>query len=251
MGLVEVFVKTNDPYDRNARLYPALLALFPLVAMLVTLYGISASALTNSVGIAFSLVIIFTMMNISREMGKRLELKVFDSWGGKPTTILLRHRDKRIDGVTKRRYHKFLSSKIDESFPDSQQETSNSDLADEIYQSATLWLLNKTRDKKKFNILFNENITYGFRRNSLGVKPIGLVISICCILWVLITYGVIQTINPIYNYVALTTLPVTATTSIAVSTIMLFGWLFFFTKTSLHTAAFTYAKTLLIACDDL
>jgi len=72
MGLVEVFVKTNDPYDRNARLYPALLALFPLVAMLVTLYGISASALTNSVGIAFSLVIIFTMMNISREMGKRL-----------------------------------------------------------------------------------------------------------------------------------------------------------------------------------
>jgi hypothetical protein len=251
MGLSDSFAKITDPYDRKARLYPALLALLPLVVMLVTLYASTASTLTNIVGTVFSLGGLFMMMNISREMGKRLEPKVYETWGGKPTTLLLRHRDKRLDGVTKRRYHKFLSSKIEVRFPDSAQETSKPDLADEVYQSATRWLLNKTRDTKKFKLLFNENITYGFRRNALGVKNIGLIISGACTLWVLITHQIIQITNPFFNYTAFATLPDTAISSLATSISMLFIWFFFFTKTSLQTAAFTYAETLLRACDEL
>lgn len=251
MGLNDYIAKITDPYDRNARLYPALLTLLPLVVMLVTTYAHSVSTLANIVGIVFSLGGFFMMMNISREMGKRLEPKIYESWGGKPTTILLRHRDKRLDRVTKHRYHKFLSSKIEVRFPDSSQETSNPELADDIYQSATRWLLNKTRDTKKFKLIFNENITYGFRRNALGVKPIGLVISSVCILWVLITHDVIHESRPVFNYEVFTTLTDTAISSLAVSTIMLSIWVFFFTKNSLKTAAFTYAEALLRACDEL
>ena len=38
------------------------------------------------------------------------------------------------------------------------------------------------RDTKKFHILFGENITYGFRRNLLGMKPIALVLNILTVI---------------------------------------------------------------------
>jgi hypothetical protein len=251
MGLDEHIAKITDPYDRQARLYPALLASLPLVAMLVTLYASTASTLSIVVGTAFSLGGLYMMMNISREMGKRLEPRIYAGWGGKPTTILLRHRDQRLDRVTKHRYHKFLSSKINRGFPDRAQEMSNPGLADEFYQSATRWLLDKTRDTKKFSILFKENINYGFRRNALGVKPIGLATSCVCTLWVLITHDVIQVMNPAFSYGAFLTLPDAAIASLGTSTSMMVIWSCFFTKTSLETAAFTYAETLLRACDEL
>ena len=59
--------------------------------------------------------------------------------------------------------------------------------ADGIYQSGVRWLLNHTRpeDNKKFDLLFKENTAYGFRRNALGTKPLGLVFSFGSILWTL------------------------------------------------------------------
>jgi len=58
---------------------------------------------------------------------------------------LLRHRDKTIDAITKRRYHSFLATKINHAFPDEAQERNNPDAADEAYQSGIRWLLNHTR----------------------------------------------------------------------------------------------------------
>jgi hypothetical protein len=61
--------------------------------------------------------------------------------------------------------------------------------ADAFYELAGTWLRENTRDTKKFPILFNENVTYGFRRNLLGVKWVALgldaaVVAICAaVLW--------------------------------------------------------------------
>ena len=41
-----------------------------------------------------------------------------------------------------------------------------------------VWLRQNTRDTKKFPILFTENVTYGFRRNLLGVKWLALVLNV-------------------------------------------------------------------------
>ena len=55
MGLLDDLVaKVTDPYDRQARLYPALLALLPLLAMVALIYGPKASALTSAATIAIS-----------------------------------------------------------------------------------------------------------------------------------------------------------------------------------------------------
>jgi hypothetical protein len=254
MTLDNIVSKVTDPYERPARLYPALLALLPLLAVIMLLYGPKATALTGAATVAVSCGALYLTTNLCRELGKRLEEKLFQKWGGKPTTQLLRHRDNRIEGVTKRRYHSFLASKINVTFPDKDQEAKDPAAADDIYQSGVRWLLNHTRpeDNKKFDLLFKENVAYGFRRNALGVKPFGLVISIGSLLWVLVTDGALfGSGHRFFDVAALSRLPEPATASLIVSAVMILVWLLFFTKASARTAAFTYAEALLRACDTL
>lgn len=254
MTLDDIVSKVTDPYERPARLYPALLALLPLLALIMLLYGPTATALTGAVTVAVSCGGLYLTTNLCRELGKRLEEKLYCTWGGKPTTQLLRHRDPTIEGVTKRRYHAFLAGKINVPFPDRDQEASDPAAADNVYQSGVRWLLNHTRpdDGKKFDLIFKENVAYGFRRNALGVKPFGLAVAVVSLLWVLVIEGVF--LNPGHRFIdlaALSRMPEPATASLVVSTVMIVVWLLFFTRSSARTAAFTYAETLLRACDSI
>src|SRR5271163_4898840 len=144
MTLDDIVAKVTDPYDRQARLYPALLCLLPLMALVALLYAPNVSALTGVVTLAVSCGGLFLTTNICREMGKRLEGRLYREWGGKPTTQLLRHRDDTIDSVTKRCYHAFLAARINAAFPDTEQEKSDPAKADETYQSGARWLLGHT-----------------------------------------------------------------------------------------------------------
>ena len=187
MTLDDIVAKVTDPYDRQARLYPALLALLPVLSLVAVLYTSNISVLTRVVGIAVSCGGLFLLTNICREMGKHLEKKLYREWGGKPSTQLLRHRNGVLDSITKQRYHAFLAAKICATFPDAETEKSDPAKADEVYQSGALWLLDRTRpdDGKKFNLLFRGNLAYGFRRNALSIKPFGLIVAVSSLLWVL------------------------------------------------------------------
>jgi hypothetical protein len=254
MTLDDLVAKVSDPYERPARLYPALLALLPLLALIMLLYGPKATAITGAVTVAVSCGGLYLTTNLCRELGKRLEGKLYKEWGGKPTTQLLRHRDTNIEAVTKLRYHAFLAGKINAVFPDEEQETNNPAAADDVYQSGVRWLLNHTRpeDGKKFDLIFKENVAYGFRRNALGMKSFGLVVAVGSLLWVLAIEGIF--FSPNHRFIDLATasrMPEPATASLIVSSVMIVAWLLFFTKASTHTAAFTYAETLLRACDSI
>lgn len=254
MTLDDIVAKVTDPYDRQARLYPALLCLLPLLALIALLYAPNASALTGVVTLAVSCGGLFLMTNICREMGKRLEERLFHEWDGKPTTQLLRHRDGAIDSVTKRRYHAFLAAKINTTFPDAEQEKIDPAKADEAYQSAARWLLDHTRPDagRQFDLLFRENITYGFRRNALGVRPLGVAIASGCLVWALARGHVLfSPAGRVFDWAALAKLSPEVIASLTVSSFMLMAWLLFFTKTSLRTSAFSLAQTLLRTCDTL
>src|SRR4051794_30468536 len=122
MTLDDLVAKVTDPYERPARLYPALLALLPLLALIMLLYGPKTTALTGAVTVAVSCGGLYLTTNLCRELGKDLEGKLYNEWGGKPTTQLLRHRDTNIEALTKRRYQAFLARKIDAAFPDKDEE---------------------------------------------------------------------------------------------------------------------------------
>jgi hypothetical protein len=253
MTLDDIVAKVTDPYDRQARLYPALLCLLPLLALIAFLYAPNVSALTGVVTLAVSCGGLFLMTDICRELGKRREERLFTEWGGKPTTQLLRHRDNTVDSVTKRRYHAFLAAKISATFPDAEQEKADPAKADDAYQSGARWLLDHTRPDagKQFDLLFRDNVTYGFRRNALGVRPLAIVVAIGCLLWTLAKEHVIGTGGRIFDWSALTQLSPTAIASLAVSGVMLLVWVFFFTEATLRTSAFSFAATLLRTCDTL
>jgi hypothetical protein len=254
MTLDDIVAKVADPYDRQARLYPALLCLLPLLAFIAVLYAPNVSALGGVVTLAVSCGGLFLMTNICREMGKRLEERLFREWGGKPTTQLLRHRDGVIDSVTKRRYHAFLAAKINTTFPDAEQEKTDPAKADEAYQSGARWLLDHTRPDagKQFDLLFRDNITYGFRRNALGVRPLAIVLAFGCLFWTLAKEHVLLgTGGRFFDWSGLAQLSPAAIAVLAVSVVMLLVWVFFFTETSLHTSALSFAQTLLRTCDTL
>ena len=112
MTLDDVISKVTDPYERQARLYPALLALLSLLALVMLLFGPKATALTG--GLSYSILCggLYLTTNLCRELGKRLEGESLSGMGWETYDFsLLRHRDKTIEAVTKRRYHSFWRPK--------------------------------------------------------------------------------------------------------------------------------------------
>ena len=248
-ALATAVASITDPYERQARLFPALLALLPLFIAVGSIYGPRLSALTNLVTVVIACGGLYLLAQVSRDRGKALEGKLFAEWGGKPSTQLLRHRDPSIETTTKARYHTFLSRKLGQALPDSSQEAHDPKAADDVYQSCVRWLLNHTTDHERFRLLFKENISYGFRRNALGLKPIALLIATACVVFVLVKYDVVAASG--WSNASLAKLADEAWLSLVVSLVGVGVWITFFTKEAVKVAAFTYAETLLRACDVL
>lgn len=253
MAVNSIMERLLDPYDRKARLWPALLALLPALVLVSSMYVPLASLAANAVTLAASSGALYLLSNVAREYGKRLENQLFQSWGGKPTTQILRHGDMHFDAVTKARFHSFLAAKLGVHFPAAQAEAADPAKADDVYQSAGVWLLSQTRDTTKFALLFRENIAYGFRRNALGLKPLGIVAAAGSMIWVLVAEGVILFLGnmPWWNSSKFAMLSFAASLTLATSGVLLAAWLFFFTRATVRTAAFAYADTLVKTCDQL
>jgi len=116
------------------------------------------------------------LSHFGRDLGKHKEAKLFQMWGGVPTTRMLSHRFTRLDAVTLGRYHTRLKTLLpDLQIPDLADERTNPARAADVYGSCTSFLREKTRDQKAFPLVLAENVNYGFRRNLYGWKPIALI----------------------------------------------------------------------------
>jgi hypothetical protein len=246
---IAVLQKIGDTYERKARLYPALLALVPVLGVAVGLYGLALQLEQGVIAFVAGIGGFYLLANIVRETGKRLEGQLYAEWGGAPTTQLQRHRDATIDSVTKRARHQFLSTKLGIPFPDAAAEAADPRAADDAYAAGTRWLIEHTRDRHRFGLLFNENVGYGYRRNALGLKPFAIAICVLSIGWVLWSQRVISLDG--WSSTAAAWMSRGSLLSLATSTVLLLVWIFFFTKRTVRTAAFSYADMLLRACSVL
>lgn len=246
-SLSDWFKPVLDPYDRKARLRPCLLCGLPLVASIVLLipqlgpiWGAIGGVLVYS-GASMWLI------QIGRDLGKPLEEQLYRSWGGKPSMAMLRYTDGRLDKLTKERYRAFLTKSVPglrlASAEDEQQDPATADAG---YESANRWLLEQTRDRARFELLFTENANYGFRRNLLGLKPIGfgadaiallLVVGVALASWTGQFSSTIVTLAPEW-WVSLS---ITAVHTLALVVIIRTEWV--------RAAAETYARQLLATCD--
>lgn len=169
-----------DEYTRNARLKPAFLVGLP-VATLAAAWGLKASVLLGSAsGPLAAAGLTYLLAHLSRDLGQRKQVELFQSWGGKPSVAKLRHRDATLNLHTRARYHEKAAQLFGKPMPTAAEEAADPTAADLVYESYCNLLLERTRDTKAYRLLFEELMSYGFRRNLLGMKPIGLSFSAVC-----------------------------------------------------------------------
>lgn len=178
-AIAEVFGKVlPDRYTLRARVWPVLLVALPGIAAAFALFpGIEAWgnrlwALLAAGGLPALIA------QLGRDRGRAKEPALWQSWGGTPTTQRLRHR-----GPTNRHVLAGLHAKMAELMPtvhvpSREDEERDPGDADEAYAAFATLLRTRTRDTKRFRLVFEENCNYGFRRNLWGMKPIGLAVSI-------------------------------------------------------------------------
>jgi hypothetical protein len=174
---MDVF-KLFDSYSLRARLFPAIIAAAPALAALALLISWKSFGLSNLVATLGLLVLLFAIADLSRTRGKAIEGKLYAEHGGMPSITMFRRNDATLNAGSKDRYREFFAEKLGIAIPTVHEENTDQDAADAFYGQCGNWLRQNTRDTKKFSILFSENVTYGFRRNLLGVKVLALCLNV-------------------------------------------------------------------------
>lgn len=232
----------NNEYERRARLQPALLVSLPLTLALMSCFP-DLSGMQFLAGGATYCGFTALLSQLGRDQGKKKEPRLFEMWGGIPTTLLLRHRNNHLDVSTKKRYHDALNSLIpDMRLPNVIEEQSAPDEADVKYDSCVSFLREKTRDTKKFSLIFAENVNYGFRRNLWGMKPAGILL---CFLSIILATGALVANTRSESPLAV------ASVAIIVNGLMLAWWLLRITPEWIRIPAYSYAERLLAASETL
>jgi len=162
--------KITDPYERKARLYPALICLFPLMMSISISYPQIYSTLSAFVALVIAVGGMQLLAHLARDKGKNIEPKLYEEWGGMPSVAILRYNDQSIPTPAKIKYHNVLASESKIAAPTESYEKTNPEKADDIYTSWSDFLRGKARDEKKYPLVFTELVNYGFRRNLFGIK---------------------------------------------------------------------------------
>lgn len=178
-------------YALKARFYPALIMVLPLTAFVVVSWN--PEDLKGLWPIGLGLGLPFLVSSIVRSRGKKIEHDLLATWGGFPTTQLLRHSDTRNRALRQRRRAK-IEALTGEALPSPKQERKDPRGSDDRYIAATRALIDRRHsDPEKNGILQAENVGYGFRRNLLALKmPALLIIGMCFVTdaYLLVVQGV-------------------------------------------------------------
>lgn len=184
------------------------------------------------------------LSQIARDAGKRKEPRLFATWGGMPSITIFRHLDGRIDSVTKAKYHVQMSKLVaGADAPSPEFEGANPDAADQVYRAWSTFIRVNTRDTKKYALLFQENINYGYRRNVWGMKPAGILIAALAVasagVWIWLLYRSSSKIS------------VELSGAAAIDFALLLLWVFHFKPSWVRIPAEAYAERLIEAIDSL
>lgn len=140
-----------DAYSLRARLFPALIAIAPAMALVSTLVTWDRLHLSQVFATLALSVLMFAFADVARRQGIRVQKKLYPN--GLPTKRLLKHNKRVLE---------FVTGKIGSNQPD----------------AGVKWLRDHMRNPTDFKLVLEENITYGFRRNLLGLKWIGLALNV-------------------------------------------------------------------------
>lgn len=163
-----------DGYSFRARWLPCVLIATPAVLACASWLPSLHWGLPATVPLLAAIAV--PLSQLARNKGRDLQPRLWREWGGPPTTYVLRNGSERISRESLDRYRGFIRQLVpDITLPTAAQErAAPPGRFDGVYSAATTALINRTQDKKEFSRLYNENTWYGFWRNLLGLRPIGI-----------------------------------------------------------------------------
>ncbi len=164
----------SDPYNRRARVFPGFIVTLPISVLVVVLVTTKPAWWSGLVLLLGASGASYFGTQLVRSAGRGREQALWASWGGAPTTQLLRFRGAQNRVAVKRRHDQLARLFPDLPLPDEAMEAADPRLADEHYETATRALISRTRDRAKFERVFDELCQYGFRRNLWGCRGVGL-----------------------------------------------------------------------------
>ncbi len=178
-------MNTIDAYELRARLAPALITISPWVLVAVALLQpVSQSVLGSSaVGVVF-IALLYALSLVVRHQGRRVENRLWDSWGGPPSTVLLSDADDTFSKVTKSEIRTYLTDIFGLKNVGSADVTEDAQNIQEMFRQVRQYI--RTHDPG--GLWFKHNAEYGFLRNLYGSCRLWFVNSaiaaaICGYLW--------------------------------------------------------------------
>lgn len=247
-----------DPYSRIARLYPALLTAAPTLCSILTLApGMLPGTYTTLLFSLFTACgVPYAISSYARTAGKRAEADLLKSWGGWPAVHLLRHNS-QLDSFTRKRYHTFLEKNVKGlKFPTAAQENETATASDAACLAATNWLREQSRGKA-FSLLLKENAQYGFRRNLLGLRSLGIALSAinvaaCLLVISAVALGPIRHLDAVAAFIDAFKFSLPGlVAAFIVNCVALLIWFKLVSASWVREAADQYAARLLACCDVL
>ena len=221
-----------DAYNIRARLSPSILLLGPVALAFFLCFEDLYSTATSTV----TLCILLALTNYIPILQRQLALpnKPADNYAAK----YLMPDDQTIDNISKERYYKKLGG-LEKSFSGFDKPSSSQEFLS-LCESAVLYLKNNTRDN---HLVLEENINYGFCKNMLIDKPIGIIINICLALF--------TCIYSISTYKSLEYIPDRNMLSLGFNIFFILFWIFGITKKMLAKTSKKYAYILITAIDSI
>lgn len=172
------------------------------------------------------------------DRGRARQEGLWASWGGAPTTQLLRHRDGTLNPYTLRHIHEQLARLCpDLSIPTPADEEADPDRADAIYAACVDRLRVYTRERpREFPNVLDANAEYGRRRNLWAIWSWGVAVALLAIIAASIRLYVSG--------------PETASVVALAGSVGFLGWIAAVVRSEwVREAAFLYAHRLLEAVD--
>ena len=230
-----------DSYTLRARTAPFFLVLLPVLLAILAWFPDQLTTWRTLPGVGVTAFLAVLFAQLGRDRGKRKEKELFELWGGKPTTQLLRHSYTEEDDSEeiRRRQRAKLAKLSGQNFPTPRQEANDSEAADNIYEAAIHVLRERTRESSKFRLINAENVNYGYRRNLWGMRlPATILAGLGATAAFTATYFATDGSNQ-----------ATAATLGVINTLLLLLYVARVNREWVRLAAFEYAKQLLASVE--
>lgn len=221
-----------DTYTLTARVFPAILSLFPFFALHYFLLSPKLGGFwDNFLGIkiagdiTMALVFLFLIIQVSRFVSKEFfEKRMFDDGAQFPTTSFLLHLNSHFSPEYTKQVHQRIKNEFDIDIPSLSEEILQESRSRKKIAEAVDFIRIKVGKGK---LAEQHNIEYGFFRNLAGGSLIALVISIINIIVFKFLY---------FNKTALV---------VSCVALIIYGLYLFFAKKIINVVGRNYAKILI------